>query len=214
MSAERSADRTLREGAVAHARAARSQSNETVRALIPGELVPLFERVAGRIRGSSSESRAEAFLRYAEKHPEEAFKVIEPRAQARVEAAQGAVAQAARGQGVAGFAEKKAARIERMHAKAARLGAEAASVHAQARRIGDVIPFGQPVLVGHHSQRRHERDLARIDRGYRKSFALSDRATELERRASSAEKARTVFSDDPEAIDKLREKLARLRPRS
>ena len=208
--AERAADRKLREGAVAHARAARSQSDETVRSLIPGELVPLFDRVSGRVRGSSSESRAEAFLRYAEKHPEETFKAVEPRAQARVEEAQGAVAQATRGHGVAGFAEKRAARIERMHAKAARLGTEAESVHAQARRTGDLIPFGQPVLVGHHSQRRHERDLARIDRGYRKSFALSDKATELERRATHAESARTVFSDDPEAIDKLKEKLARL----
>ena len=25
------------------------------------------------------------------------------------------------------------------------------------------IPFGQPILVGHHSERRHRRDLARHD---------------------------------------------------
>lgn len=213
VAAERAAGRKLRDGAAAHSRGERVQSDATVRGLIPGELVPLFERVAGRIRGSSSESRAEALLRYAEKHPEEVFKVVEPRGQARVEEARGAVveaARAARGQGVAGFAEKRAARIERMHTKAARLGTEAESAYAAARRTSDLIPFGQPVLVGHHSQRRHERDLARIDRGYRKAFALTDHANALERRASHAESARTVFSDDPEAIDKLREKLGRL----
>jgi len=30
--------------------------------------------------------------------------------------------------------------------------------------ILDQIPFGQPVLVGHHSERRHRRDLDRVDR--------------------------------------------------
>ena len=30
--------------------------------------------------------------------------------------------------------------------------------------ILDQIPFGQPILVGHHSERRHRRDLDRVDR--------------------------------------------------
>jgi hypothetical protein len=213
LAAERAADRELRHATMAHVRAERTQSDETVRGLIPTELLPLFARVARRIRGGSSESRAEALLRYAEKHPDEVFQVVEPRGVAHIEETRDAVAdaaRAARGQGVADFAEKRTARIERMRAKAARLGAAAESAHAQARRTANAIPSGQPILVGHHSEKRHRRDLDRIHRGFKKSFDLSNQSTALELRAERAEKGRAVFSDDPEAIEKLKEKLAYL----
>jgi hypothetical protein len=69
---------------------------------------------------------------------------------------------------------------------------------------------GFPILVGHHSQRRHERDLARIQRSFSKSVELSKDATTLERRANAAERNAAVSSDDPDAVAKLREKLARV----
>ena len=213
LSAERAAERKLRELASAHAHADRVQNDETVRALIPAELAPLFERVGRQVRGGSSESRAEALLRYAEKHPAEVFKLVEPRGEARIQETRDAiadVARAGRGQGVAGFAEKRAARVERMRAKAARLGAASESAHAQARKVGDMIPMGQPILIGHHSQRRHVRDLDRMQRGLERSLDLSNQATALERRATRSEKGRAVSSDDPEAIEKLRDKLSRL----
>ncbi|WP_192753351.1 DUF3560 domain-containing protein [Actinopolymorpha pittospori] len=40
--------------------------------------------------------------------------------------------------------------------------ARADARHAAYRRIADHIPFGQPILVGHDSQRRAERDAERI----------------------------------------------------
>jgi len=83
----------------------------------------------------------------------------------------------------------------------------AESQHARAREIGSHIPFGQPVLIGHHSQRRHERDIQRIDRAMHASIAASKEAEELERRARSSERNRVISSDDPEALRKLREKL-------
>ena len=213
MRLNRAAARRLREGEAAHGRAHREQSDETVRGLIPSELVPLFERVRLGTCGGTSQSRAEALLRYAERHPEEVFKLVESRAEARIQETRETIAdvgRAARGQGVVDYAERRAARIDRLRARAGRLEAAARGAEAQGRYIADAIPAGQPILVGHHSQRRHERDLDRMHRSFRKSVDLADQARELERRANSAERGRAVSSDDPEAIEKLREKLARI----
>lgn len=90
---------------------------------------------------------------------------------------------------------------ERRQARAARLehraeGHERAAVKAAAesearwdafRGIADGIPLGQPILVGHHSERRHRRDIARMDGHLRKSFE-ANRVAEL--RAARAENLR------------------------
>jgi len=57
----------------------RSQSDDTVVGNIPPELVSLWERVKRSIRGSDQMSRTEAFLEYAESHPEEVLEAIEDR---------------------------------------------------------------------------------------------------------------------------------------
>lgn len=108
------------------------------------------------------------------------------------------------------YEQKRADRIERMRERAAKLATESAGAHAQAERKADAIPFGQPILVGHHSERRHRRDLERIDRGFRKSFELASEAKDLERRADRAEASTAVSSDDPDAVAKLRAQLAAL----
>ena len=60
----------------------------------------------------------------------------------------------------------------------------------QAQRAVDAIlqhiPPGQPILVGHHSERRHRRDLARVDNGMRKANSLLHTAEYWERRAAAA----------------------------
>ncbi|HKQ69543.1 MAG TPA: DUF3560 domain-containing protein, partial [Polyangiaceae bacterium] len=108
------------------------------------------------------------------------------------------------------YEAKKAARIARMRTRAKRLlhGAEVA--RQSVRSIGDMIPFGQPILVGHHSERRHRRDLERIRSKLDQSLELGKKAKELERRAERAEKSTAISSDDPDAIAKLRAKLTAL----
>jgi hypothetical protein len=108
------------------------------------------------------------------------------------------------------YEQKKAARIERQRGRAAKLRGEAEGAHASAKAIGDMIPMGQPILVGHHSQRRHERDIGKIDKAMRKSVELTREADTLERRADKAEKSSTISSDDPEAVPKLKAKLEEL----
>jgi hypothetical protein len=49
------------------------ESDADVRANLPAELVPLFNRVRAGIRGGPRTSRTEAFLKYVEEHPREAY---------------------------------------------------------------------------------------------------------------------------------------------
>lgn len=107
------------------------------------------------------------------------------------------------------YAERRAARIERMKARAASKHVEAHQLHTKHDALLGVMA-GTPVLRGHHSEARHRRDLARIDRDMRKGFQAAKEATDLERRAAHAEANRSISSDDPEALEKLRTKVAEI----
>ena len=114
------------------------------------------------------------------------------------------------GRVVQDFAERREARLERMRARAARLERESDASRARRHQIGDRIPMGQPILVGHHSERRHRKDIARIDTLMRKEVESRREAEDVKRRVRAAEAGRGgISSDDPEAVRLLREKLAR-----
>ena len=75
------------------------------------------------------------------------------------------------------------------------------------------IPLGQPILVGHHSEKRHRKDLTRIDEHLAKAKEHHDKAEYFRRRAAAAESNRAIFSDDPDATEKLVDKIERLKQR-
>lgn len=106
------------------------------------------------------------------------------------------------------YEAKQEAKRERLEARAARLRAEADRRYKAAGAIGEHIPFGQPILVGHHSEKRHRRDIDRIDRAMRASFEASKAAKELDARAAAVGTG-GISSDDPEAVRKLKEQLAK-----
>jgi hypothetical protein len=105
------------------------------------------------------------------------------------------------------YGERKTARIERLHEKAIAAGSEAIMQCKKASAIGEHIPLGQPILVGHHSESRARRDAARIDGAMRKSVQASERAECYAERAESAENNSAISSDDPDAPEKLQEKI-------
>lgn len=78
-------------------------------------------------------------------------------------------------------------RADALHAKAARKAAQADAHARAAAAISDLIPMGQPILVGHHSERRHRRDLERIDRHTSASIDLDRQASRAEHAAGTAE---------------------------
>jgi hypothetical protein len=62
----------------------RAESDDTVRANISPDLVPLFERVKRGIKSTPRASRTEIFLKYAEEHPDEVLDVIEDKTDALI----------------------------------------------------------------------------------------------------------------------------------
>jgi len=102
----------------------------------------------------------------------------------------------------------QADRITRMHERAEKAGAASTAAYEASRRMSEVLPFGQPILVGHHSERAHRNLIKRIGKKMDASGELSKKADDLSSRAASAEMNTAISSDDPNAIDALRKKLA------
>lgn len=98
---------------------------------------------------------------------------------------------------------------ERLEEAANRAESRAASAGNTASGILRHIPPGQPILVGHHSERRHRRDLKRVDNALRRAHEQSERAKELRSRAAAVGTG-GISSDDPDAVTKLRVKLDNL----
>lgn len=108
------------------------------------------------------------------------------------------------------YLEQKEARIDRLESRAAKAQAESTAAYNTARSIMDHIPPGQLILVGHHSEKRHRRDLDKIDRNMRKSVEADEKASYYASCAASAASSTAISSDDPEAMEKLQSKLAGL----
>jgi hypothetical protein len=107
------------------------------------------------------------------------------------------------------YAERRAARIARLEARAAKARAEGHAAISRASSMASVIPFGQPVQApGHHSRQRDLNYRARIDATFDRGFRSLSEAKEIERRAESAARDDAISSDDPEALTRLRQKLA------
>lgn len=107
------------------------------------------------------------------------------------------------------YERRQEARRERLEHRADALGAEAARRFKTATDAVAGIPFGQPILVGHHSEKRHRAALKRCDDNMRKGVEAS-KESERTRGAAAAVGSAGISSDDPDAVEKLRDKLAAL----
>ncbi len=104
--------------------------------------------------------------------------------------------------------ERAIARLERRREWAAKRDAESASRFAAARAATDGIPFGQPILVGHHSEKRHRAAIDRMARNMDAGCAAADMAKHHASKAAGIadQLDRTIFSDDPNACEALEAK--------
>lgn len=62
------------------------EDDDRVRSNLPAELVPVFDKVAKRIKGSAKRTRTEAFLEWAEENPDEILAVQQAEADAALRA--------------------------------------------------------------------------------------------------------------------------------
>lgn len=80
-------------------------------------------------------------------------------------------------------AEQRAGRFEDYSDKRAQ---DAERARRAVSTIADNIPFGQPILVGHHSERRARRDAEKIENGMRKAVRMWETSEYWTRRAEAA----------------------------
>ncbi len=108
------------------------------------------------------------------------------------------------------YRERRAAKADRLREWADKRDVKATRTRAATDRLADSIPFGQPILVGHHSEKRARRDQDRIYNGMRRSIDDADKAAEFRRRADGIEAAadNAIYSDDTDAADRLTERIA------
>lgn len=104
---------------------------------------------------------------------------------------------------------KQEARRDRYLERARQAERMSEARYSQARKMGEAIPFGQPILVGHYSEKRDRNYRAKIERSYRKAFELRETAAYYRAKADGVGRG-GISSDDPEAVVKLRVKVAKL----
>jgi hypothetical protein len=103
------------------------------------------------------------------------------------------------------YAERRAARHARIAEMIAAKKAEAHAHATAARKAVEHIPMGQPILVGHHSEGRHRRDLARSNAAMHKAADAYREAERMEHAAPT----RAVLVTDSDAVEVMADKLAR-----
>ena len=83
-------------------------------------------------------------------------------------------------------AERQQDRADALAAKAEKQAAAAHAAHAHARELADQIPFGQPILIGHHSENRMRRHATRIHTAMDATAQAATLAEETQHRAQVA----------------------------
>jgi Domain of unknown function (DUF3560) len=106
------------------------------------------------------------------------------------------------------FESRKERRLDNAHRQGLKNRKLSKSFYERSTSMARCIPMGQPILIGHHSEKRDRRFRRRMWDVMGKSVAANDKAEYYEQKAEAIETNRSIFSDDPDAIDKLKEKIA------
>jgi hypothetical protein len=104
--------------------------------------------------------------------------------------------------------EKEEYREERYTELAEKHRNQSESSYKAAFSILSIIPPGQPILVGHHSERHHRAHLRKVDNKMRASVEHQKKAEHYERKLNSDDSS--ISSGDPDAVIKIESKIADL----
>jgi hypothetical protein len=107
------------------------------------------------------------------------------------------------------YESKQADRKARYEARADQATAASGLTYKRAKTMASAIPFGQPIHVGHHSERRDRNYHGKIHTTFGKAFALADKAKHYADKAASVGTG-GISSDDPDAVSKLSMQLAKM----
>ena len=108
-----------------------------------------------------------------------------------------------------GRRERLLNRLEKRQEWSALAARRSSAALSQARDMASVIPFGQPILVGHHSEKSDRAYRGRIENKFRKGFELGKLAEHHEAKAAGIEPQleRSIFSDDDNAIEAIEARI-------
>jgi hypothetical protein len=106
--------------------------------------------------------------------------------------------------------ERLEQKIERRAEWAVSATDKANAAYQRSQSLVSGIPMGQPILVGHHSERRHRNTLDKSWNALGKSVEMTKLAEHHESKARNLESAldRTIFSDDENAIEAIEARIA------
>lgn len=109
--------------------------------------------------------------------------------------------------------ERLEAKVAKRHEWAQKRREEADARFAGVQRICDSIPMGQPILVGHHSERHARADQRRIHNGMSAGVAAQAMASHHEAKAGGLadQLERNIYSDDEDAPDRLSARIEELK---
>lgn len=106
--------------------------------------------------------------------------------------------------------ERQEARAERYREYAENAAKRATAAFNASNDAVANIPFGQPILVGHHSEKAHRRALERSNDAMMRSVHESEKAAYYARKAEAVENNDNIYIGDDDAIERLEEKIAKL----
>lgn len=105
------------------------------------------------------------------------------------------------------YEARKANRIARYKELAEKNELKAKQQSEAATKMASVIPFGQPILIGHHSESRDRNYRKKIGKLYEKSWESQKKAGYYAHKVDVVTSDDAIRSDDPQAIEKLKDKL-------
>ena len=110
------------------------------------------------------------------------------------------------------YRERRENRAARRREWAEKRAAKSEGAFKSASELANNIPLGQPILVGHHSEKHARRDQDRIHNGMRKGIEHQEMAKHHKGAAVEIERQldNSIYNDDHDRDEKLREKLADL----
>ena len=106
--------------------------------------------------------------------------------------------------------ERKQARADRYRERALQAKAGSTAAYRRSEELVEHIPSGQPILVGHHSEKRHRRALECSWNALGKSVELERKADYYAAKAEAAEHNQAIYAEDDDAVENLTARVAAL----
>lgn len=105
--------------------------------------------------------------------------------------------------------ERLEAKLEKRQEWAGLASQRSSAAFKQGERMASVIPMGQPILIGHHSEKRDRNYRERIHNTMRRGCDLANLAEHHQSKAAGleAQLEHSIFSDDPDAIEAIEERI-------